>query len=227
MAEKVKLPVIGPTNRRWVYVGGALIAGMVGYAWWTRARTAPPVAETAEEAIPQDREPPPTVVGSEEFDDANVRAIINTNAEWFTASVEYLSTSGFDTTLAVLTLGKFLTRRQLTETEANIVQAAKGAVGEPPQGGPWPILRTPTAPGTTHPKPLVGWHGTRLSTPVTLIELARKYARYPDQPNSVEGTKRQILARNPFLIAQGKNKNNSVIPKGWILIVPMPERLSA
>jgi hypothetical protein len=228
MAEKIKLPVIGPTNKVWVFTGAALIAGFVGYAWWTRSSGGPAAEELPEEAIPQDREPPLTVVGSESFDTGEVRAIINTNPEWYLAAVDYLSsTGGYDFTFVTLTLGKFLARRQLTEAEANLVQAAKGAVGEPPQGGPWPVIRTPTPVGATKPKPLGGWHGTRLSSPTTLLDLARKYARYPDLPNSVEGTKRQILARNPFLIAQGKNKNTSVIPKGWIIIVPMPERLSA
>lgn len=227
MADKVKLPVIGPTNKVWVYAGGALIAGFVGYAWWTRARPGEGVEELEEEAIPQERTPPPTVVGSEDFDDENVRAIINTNPEWYVAAVEYLSTTGgYDFTTVTLTLGKFLARRQLTEAEANIVQAAKGAVGEPPQGGPWPIIRVsvPTgAPQAGAPKPLVGWHGTRLTQPITLQELARKYSRYPDQANSVEGTRRQIIARNPFLTATGKNKKTSVLPKGWIIIVPMPD----
>ena len=152
MAETVKAPVVGSIDKRWVYMGGALIAGFVGYAWWTRGRGTPAQEEDfLEEDIPQGREPPPTVVGSEDFDTNEVNAIINTNAEWYTAAVEYLvGTGGFDFTFTTLTLGKFLARRELTENEANLVQAAKGAVGEPPQGGPWPVIRT-TAPTPSTP----------------------------------------------------------------------------
>jgi hypothetical protein len=226
----VKLPVIGDVKTPWIWFATALVVGIVGYAYWMRARGAEAPGEVLPEDIPQDRQPPPTVVGAEDFDTGEVRAIINTNPEWYTAAVEYLvGTGGFDFTFTTVTLGKFLARRELTEAEANLVQAAKGAVGEPPQGGPWPIIRAqPATPSTSQPpKPLVGWHGTRLTAPITLIELARRYARYPNLPNSVEGTKRQILTRNPFLVARRLNRNSSVIPKGWIIIVPTPERLSA
>jgi hypothetical protein len=159
MADTVKLPAIGNVDKRWVYIGGAGILGFVGYAWWNRARTGPAEqADFTEEDIPQGREPPPTVVGSESFEDSAVTAIINTNSEWYTAAIEYLvGTGGFDFTFATITLGKFLARRELTEQEANLVQAAKGAVGEPPQGGPWPIIRG-TVPGPTPT-------GTKLATP--------------------------------------------------------------
>jgi 3',5'-cyclic AMP phosphodiesterase CpdA len=158
MADTVKLPVLGPTNKRWVWVGGALIAGIVGYAWFQRTR-GEPAPELTEEDIPQDREPPATVVGTEDFTSPEAAAIINTNAEWYTAAVEYLvGTGGFDFAFTTITLGKFLARQRLTEQEANLVQAAKGAVGEPPLGGPWPINRT-TAPGPTTPT------SGRLATP--------------------------------------------------------------
>jgi len=152
MAESMKLPAIGNVDKRWVYAGGALVLGFVGYAWWTRAQgSSAQEGDFLEEDIPQGREPPPTVVGEESFDDNGAAAIINTNAEWYTAAIEYLvGTGGFDFTFATITLGKFLARRELTEQEANLVQAAKGAVGEPPQGGPWPIIRT-TAPTPATP----------------------------------------------------------------------------
>jgi hypothetical protein len=149
MAETIKLPVIGPTDRRWVIAGGALIVGFVAYAWWTRAGGGAPEEELTEEDIPQDRLPPPTVVGETSYDTDEVRAIINTNAEWYTAAVEYLvGTGGFEFAFTTITLGKFLARQALTQSEANLVQAAKGAVGEPPLGGPWPIILA-TAPGPT------------------------------------------------------------------------------
>jgi len=38
--------------------------------------------------------------------------------------------------------------------------------------------------------------------------------------DSVEGTKRWILARNPWLIVRRLNHNNSVLKKGWVIVVP-------
>jgi hypothetical protein len=219
--RQVKLPVIGPVKRQWVMVGAALIVGIAGYAWWTRTRSAIPSDETLPEDIPQDRLPPPTIVGSEDFDTGEVRAIINTNPEWYTAAIDYLvTTGGYDFAFTSITLGKFLARRTLTEAEANLVQAAKGAVGEPPQGGPWPILRTtaptPTTPGTT----TTTWHGTRLTANTTWSELAHKYARFPHLVNSVEATRRQMMTRNPTITARIGTSSKAVLKAGWIVVVP-------
>lgn len=171
MADTIKLPVIGPTKKGWVYAGGALIAGIVGYAYWARLRSEPATDELLPEDIPQGREPPATVVGTQNFTDEATAAIINTNAEWYTAAVDYLvSTGGFDFTFTTITLGKFLARRELTDQESNLVQAAKGAVGEPPQGGPWPIIRagaagpsTPTSTKLARPA-LTYWQGKTNNT---------------------------------------------------------------
>jgi hypothetical protein len=216
MAETVKLPAVGSVDRRWVYAGGALVAGIVGYAWWTRARGAQ-APEVLPEDIPQDREPPPTIVGSEDFDDANVRAIINTNAEWYTSAVEYLvGTGGFDFTFATVTLGKFLARRELTEQEANLVQAAKGAVGEPPQGGPWPIIRaTGTAPPTA---------------PTTLVAPVLRYGvgdprntYYQLSWTSISGAQRYLVKRergpgvNPIYgIQTGTSRRVGPLRRRWV-----------
>ncbi len=34
----VKVPGIGQVEKKYVYIGGALVAGIVGYAYWSRAR---------------------------------------------------------------------------------------------------------------------------------------------------------------------------------------------
>lgn len=156
MADTVKVPAIGPVKKQWLIAGGGLVVGIVGWAYWQRSR--PSQAElnaaadpaTAGDAIPEDRIPPPTVVGSQDFDTQGASAIINTNTEWYTAAVEYLSgQGGYDFIFVTTTLGKFLARRELTQSEANLVQAAKGVVGEPPQGGPWPIILAQPATGST------------------------------------------------------------------------------
>jgi hypothetical protein len=228
MAETLKLPVIGPTKRTYVYAGGALVLGIVGYAYWTRTRSTGLTEATGDpsEVVPQDREPPPTVVGSESFDDENVRAIINTNPEWYTAAIDYLvSTGGFDFVFASVALGKFLARRTLTESEANLVQAAKGAVGEPPQGGPWPIIRgTATTPG---PKSRTVWQGHRLLADVTWYELAKRHAGNPSKPDSVQATKLGMFARNPLITSKIGTHNAARLRKGWIVMIPVHHKVAA
>jgi hypothetical protein len=224
----VNLPVIGRINRNWVIAGGALIVGIVGYAYWNRNRSVPISDEMAEQDIPQDREPPPTVVGAQEYDTGEVRAIINTNPEWYTAAVDYLSSQGgYDFAFVTITLGKFLARRQLTEAEANLIQAAKGAVGEPPQGGPWPIIRATAVTPTTPGKITTTWHGHRLAQNTTWLALARARAKYPHLPNSVEGTRLQMIARNPTITARIGGAKNAVLKKGWIVIVPIHHKAAA
>jgi hypothetical protein len=231
--ETVKLPVIGPTKKTWVYVGGALVAGFIGYAWWNRNASAPPIpVEEASEAIAQDREPPVTQVGTTEYDPGNAQAVINTNAEWVAAAVSGLSDAGWEPLFVLSALGKHLARRTVNVDERELIQAAYGLLGPPPQGGPYPILDapagTPSVPAPSQGKPgqLVGWHGIRIGkdvpTGTNLLGLATRYANYPNLGDSVESTKRGILARNPFLVARGITKNSSVIPKGWIVLVPTP-----
>ncbi len=36
MADTFALPVLGPTKKEYVYAGGALVAGIVGYAYWSK-----------------------------------------------------------------------------------------------------------------------------------------------------------------------------------------------
>jgi hypothetical protein len=227
--RQVKLPIIGPINRQWVLVGAALIIGIVGYAWWTRTRSTDIEEAVLPEDIPQDREPPATtVVGTEDFTTAEQRAMINTNPEWYTAAIDYLvTTGGFDFAFASITLGKFLARRELTSAEADLVQAAKGAVGDPPQGGPWPILRASAPTATTPGKTTTSWHGKRLAQNTTWSALAHEYAAHPEQVNSVEATRRQMMTRNPTITARIGTGKQAVLKAGWIVLVPLHHAAAA
>jgi hypothetical protein len=90
----VKLPGIGPVKTQWVWVGGALVVGIVGYAYWNRQRTIAaqtPLTDAELEAlVPQDREPPATVVGAQNFDTLGAGQVISTNTGWFQAAIDYL-----------------------------------------------------------------------------------------------------------------------------------------
>jgi hypothetical protein len=154
MAETIKLPVIGPTKKTYVYVGGALIVGFVGYAYWSRSREeAPPPSELPEEIAPEDRENPPTFVGAEDID-LGTEGIISTNAQWATQAIARLSEVGYDPVFASAAIGKFLLRQGLTTDEKVMVQAALGMLGPPPNGGPWQVIDVPVpTPTPTLPAP--------------------------------------------------------------------------
>lgn len=82
---------------------------------------------------------------------------------------------------------------------------------------------SPPPPSAARPAPLGGWHGTRIGSQLTLRQLAARYARAPGQPNSVEGTLRQIVTRNPWLTStpagQAIRRGGTLRP-GQIVIVP-------
>lgn len=171
MAETVKLPAIGPVKKQYVYIGGALIVGIVGYAWWTRAGTGGggEVLEPEPGVIPEDYpavgDLPGTVqVGTGAVDDFGAGSIINTNTEWFAAALSGLADAGYEPLNVAATLGKFLSRQGLSADEKVVIQAAKGMVGEPPQGGPWPIIDQLPPPPTTTPPP--AGTPTKLAAPV-------------------------------------------------------------
>ena len=54
--------------------------------------------------------------------------------------MEKLTNQGFDGQAVSLALGEFLARRSLDKTEASIARAALAAVGQPPVGGPYPVI---------------------------------------------------------------------------------------
>jgi len=228
MAETIKLPAIGPVKRQWVYIGGALIIGFVGYAWFNRSKEAPPAeAPLTEEEIPLDREPPSTVVGEESFEIGDVEVISN-NAQWATAAISRLSDIGYDPISASVAVGKFLSRQSLSVTEREMIQGALGFLGPPPQGGPWSVIDavpSPTPTPTPTPTPsggspgrLVGWHGHRMTRTASWRGIATFYANYPSQGDSVEATFRGIKTRNPAQFrVDPKNAR-----KGWVILVPTP-----
>jgi hypothetical protein len=140
--DTVKVPGLGPTNKKWVYAGGALIVGLVGYAYWTRAKQAPVVEPVNPDALPEDRVP---------FTDQDVSSgagqsfsggLPTTVAEWVQRATDRLAEFSADPLAVAAALGKFVTRQQLTATEADIVRQAIGQFGPPP-GETLPILLLP------------------------------------------------------------------------------------
>src|SRR6266545_1238965 len=150
MAETVKVPGAGPVKKTWVYVGGALLVGIVGYAWYKRART-PVIEPINPDALPEDRVP---------FTDAQVSAGLGvsqtagapvTVADWVRQATDRLIELGGDATLVASALGRYVTHQQLTTPEADLVRQAVGQFGYPTNdASSYPVL---LAPATTTPPP--------------------------------------------------------------------------
>lgn len=142
----IDLPGAGPVKKVYVYVGLAVVVGIVGYAWWTRRNTSAdgetsyvepgyedygggvqtPGGGTTTPGIPwQPGEP---------VDEDDPATPITNNAQWTRRAVNYLTEQGSDGFLVTVTLGKYLARVELTAAEADLVRAALGAIGAPPNG---------------------------------------------------------------------------------------------
>lgn len=155
----VTLPGMGNVKREWLYVGGALVVGIVGYAWWRhRGQAAAAAAPVDPNSIPAtDYTNPEQYTGGNSTGnyDTTGGTVISTNDQWTQKAVSLLSDSGFESQFVVTTLGKWLARQPLTQQEIELVQAAKAAAGDPPVGGPYPILSAQPSGGNQsgHPYP--------------------------------------------------------------------------
>lgn len=162
MAETVELPVIGNVPKTYVYVGGAVIAGIVGYAWFTNS-------QADEEYVPDDGypydegdigygddsyvNPAPggSTVDSEPVDPDSLPP--TTNGEWTRRAIDQLEAVGYDAKEVARVLGKYLGRRQVTKAEASIIRAAIGVMGPPPQGEYFILQTGGSKPEPEKPKP--------------------------------------------------------------------------
>lgn len=132
--------------KTYLYVGGAAVVGIVGYAWWTGGGGAPPVAEElpATDEFGDERITPNTI---DTFDVAvDTRSGVKTNSEWKQAADAYLSGIGYDSTVVSTALGRFLAQQKLNKVDLEIARQAVASFGEPPEGRPWYILEEPPAP---------------------------------------------------------------------------------
>lgn len=156
MAETINVPGLGPTKAVYVYAGGALAVGIIGYAWWKNSQAQANVDYIG--ASPDDygtgEYESPLGLGSSggnssgDWDTTDPDAI-NTNAKWTSFAIEKLAQWNYDAGAVSSALGKYLARQGLTETEVGIVQAAIAAAGPPPVGGPYPITNAlPNNPAT-------------------------------------------------------------------------------
>lgn len=156
MADTINVPGLGPTKSVYVYAGGALVLGIVGYAWWKNAQSSAPtdyVGADPDDFGVTDYDSPLGNSGTNSTGSYSAvdPGAIDTNGEWTLAAHEYLTNTGYSSVAVLTALGKYLARQGLTEEQVNIVQGAIAAFGPPPVGGPYPI--TNALPGEPDPDP--------------------------------------------------------------------------
>lgn len=165
MADTVDVPQVGPVKRQWLYVGGALVVGIVGYAWWRRSQAAGLVVDPATGSLGGGpyANPNPDASGSDLVDTPGGPP--TTNEEWTQRVVEDLGAIGTDPGFVAATLGKYLGRQQLTTDEATLVRTAWAYRGRPPVNPPEIIPATSgSTPGTPsgdtpmYTDVIAGWH---------------------------------------------------------------------
>lgn len=153
MAETVKIPGAGPVKKQWVYAGGALLVGIVGYAYYKRAKT-PVVEPINPDALPEDRVPFTDAQVSSGLGESQTAGAPVTVADWVRQATDRLIELGNDATAVAAALGAYVTHQKLTTTQAGLVQQAVGQFGYPTNNaGEYPIL---LAPVTTTPPPTTG-----------------------------------------------------------------------
>jgi hypothetical protein len=147
MAEVVKVPVLGKVKQSWLYAGGAAVAGIVGYAWWSGAGQGDE-DETFDVELPATDYEPPTVVDSGISVGAAAQGepIARTNVEWASMAREQLDALGFSVTVVNSALTKYLGKERLNVTESAAIAAVVAILGQPPTGGPYSILNESPAP---------------------------------------------------------------------------------
>jgi len=164
MADTVDVPQIGKVDRKWLYAGGAVVAGIVGYAYWARSRSRSvfdPNAIDPMTGLPYSASmstgpyvnPNPRASGSDTVD--NQSGQILTNQQWSAAVTESLINVGYDAGFVASVLGKYLSKQPLTSDEANMVRVAWAYQGKPPEGPDTIVMQTGggSTPGTPAPPP--------------------------------------------------------------------------
>jgi hypothetical protein len=230
-AETINLPVIGAAKRTYVYAGGALVLGIVGYAWWKAQAAAPAPIDTGAVDVPVEELPGqsggPAFASTGGGTSDTGAMFITTNGEWSDAALAKMIDLGYDSVQVSTALGKFLANQQVTATEASWIYTALGLVGEPPVGTHSVRLATSSspAPTTSAPKTTVktaataNWIGHRVTVRTTLGAIASHYAA-SKTPTGIYSTLKAIDARPENRSVYQRYGNNKLLPIGTVVLVP-------
>lgn len=159
MAETVTVPGVGTVGKQTVVISLAVGSGILGWAWWQKrkANQAPTAVMNTNDAVGA-----VAYTGAANTAGATGDSTVNggilagsqiaTNGQWTQAAIQFLSANGnFDPGALATALGKYINRDPsgLTDTEVAMVQAARGAFGDPPVGGPYAIIHATPTPGSS------------------------------------------------------------------------------
>lgn len=149
MPDTVNVPGVGPAQRKWVLAGGALVAGIVGYAYLKRSRQ----AAAAEVTPPTPSELPPADLAGVSTGGGTTSTglkFITTNAEWSQDATDKLVALGYDAVAVSTALGKYLANQFVTAQEAQYIYTAIALSGHPPVGS-FSVRLEPTPTSTSSP----------------------------------------------------------------------------
>lgn len=134
----------------WVYAGGAAVAGIAVYAWWSKGGG---FAEEEEPLFDEFGNPiagPTPGLESPNVLDSNLEVNVGTgfedNAEWSRFAIDYLEGRGHNAQAVASAIGKFLQRKPLNQIEADLVGQAVAVAGWPPDDRPWTVVQETSPP---------------------------------------------------------------------------------
>ncbi|NUT27682.1 MAG: fibronectin type III domain-containing protein [Streptomyces sp.] len=149
MAETINIPKVGPVKK--VYVWGAIgVVGVyVAWRWYSAGAAGGDETTYATSDVGEGLEPSGVVgaggaSGNVQWagstTDGTSGDVIDTNAEWTQAAVQFLANQGKDPIAVSEALGEFIDRRPLDDSEQAIARAAMAAFGQPPENRPWTVI---------------------------------------------------------------------------------------
>lgn len=163
--DTVDIPQIGRVKKEYVWAGGAIVVGIVAYAWWRHrasAATGGPVVDTTGGSTGATGGSPPPIIPAA----TSTSTLPTTNQQWTQDVLDHMGVIGGSEQAHVLSvIGKYLNKIALTAEEADLIRQAWALSGKPPQGPDNFILATGgsttgTPPPATHLPAPTGLHGT-------------------------------------------------------------------
>ena len=137
MAESAELPGLGQVDKKWVYAGLAVVAGIVGYAWiknrQSSSAAAVPVVDTTTGTVGGAGgfvNPAPVFTAPST---STAPSPPTTNTDWVNRVTNDLSNQGYDPQFVGTTLGLYLSHQPLTSDQASLVRTAWAYEGYPPE----------------------------------------------------------------------------------------------
>lgn len=233
----IKTP-LGPMNKDMMLVVGALAAGIVGFAWW-RNRSASAATDAATAATDAaltpatDFDPSPSEDSTVSSDTSTTPS---TNAEWTQQAISYLSSIGFDPGAVATALGLYLARQPLTADQQAIVNDARAAIGDPPVGGPYPIVTglptttgtpiiskppvtTPPPAGTTKAPPKKTAHNYTVVKGDTLTGISQKVFHTTRWSQDIYNSNRAVIEAAAKAHGKANSANGHWIYPGTVLVL--------